>query len=115
MPPYPKSRLLRTYPSPRSARWIGVTVGLALVAAALQVPAESEAVQPEQPAAAADLPLERPDEAAAVVTARTTGKPVLITGKTTETAEYRALPSGRIEATVAAGPVRMRDEEGEWI
>lgn len=114
MPPYPKSRLLRTYPGPRSARWIGVTVGLALVAAVLQVPADSDAVVDEQPAAAADLPLERPDEASAVVTARTTGKPVLITGKTTESTEYRALPSGQIEATIAAGPVRMRDEEGEW-
>ncbi|GAA3564644.1 DNRLRE domain-containing protein [Kribbella ginsengisoli] len=114
MPPFPKSRLLRPYPGPRSARWIGVTVGLALVAAVLQVPADSEAVEAEQPAAAADLPLERPDEASAIVTARTTGKPVLITGKTTETTEYRALPSGQIEAIIAAGPVRMRDEEGEW-
>ncbi|MEU0092051.1 DNRLRE domain-containing protein [Kribbella sp. NPDC006257] len=108
-----RSRFLRPYPGRRSARWIGVTVGLALVAAVLQVPEESEAIQPEQ--IAADVPLERPDESAAVITARTTGKPVLITGRTTETTEYRALPSGAIEATVAAGPVRMHDEEGEWI
>src|SRR5687767_4439155 len=99
--PYPRSRLLGAYPGRRSARWIGVTVGLALVAAVLQNPAETVAAPTEDTTATAELPLERPDQAAAVVTARTTGKPVLITGKTTETTEYRALPSGRIEATVA--------------
>ena len=93
-------------PDPR-ARWIGAAVGLALVAGLLHEPAA--ATQP------AVMPLERAGEAAALATARTTGKPVLITSKTTDTTEYRALPSGRIEATVAGGPVRMRDANGEWI
>ncbi|MFC9691851.1 DNRLRE domain-containing protein [Kribbella sp. NPDC056951] len=112
---YPKSRFHRPYPGLKSRRWIGVTLGLALVAAVLQAPDDSAAVPAAQTDVTAELPLERDDEAAAIVTARTTGKPVLITGKTTETTEYRALPSGKIEATVAAGPIRMRDEEGEWI
>lgn len=64
---------------------------------------------------AAELPLERPDEAAALVTAKLTGKPVLIGDRTTETTEHRALPSGRIEATVAGAPVRVRDADGDWV
>ncbi len=92
------------------ARWIGAAVGLALVAGLLHEPAT--AVPVEQPVV---RPLERPDEAAALVTARTTGKPVLITGLTTGTTEYRALPSGKLEATIAGGPVRMRDARGAWI
>jgi hypothetical protein len=56
-----------------------------------------------------------PDEAAALVVARTTGKPVVITSKTTDTTEYRALPSGQVEATIAGGPVRMRSGNGSWI
>ena len=106
---------MRVYPSRRSARWIGATVGLALVASLLQLPADAGPASMEQPAATPDVPLERPDEASAAVTARMTGKPVLISSKTTETTEYRALPSGEIEATVSGGPVRMRDEDGEWI
>jgi len=94
----------------RRARWIGAAVGLALVAGLLHEPAAATPV--EQPAA---TPLERASEAAALATARTTGKPVLITSKTTETTEYRALPSGQIEATIAGGPVRMRDANGDWI
>ena len=93
-------------PDPK-ARWIGAAVGLVLVAGLLHEPAA--ATQP------AVMPVERAGEAAALATARTTGKPVLITSKTTDTTEYRALPSGRIEATVAGGPVRMRDANGEWI
>ncbi|MFK4082827.1 DNRLRE domain-containing protein [Kribbella sp. NPDC020789] len=81
------------------------------MATVLQAPAEAA---PAEQAVADEAPLERPNEAAALITARVTGKPVLITDKTTETSEFRALPSGRIEATVAAGPVRLRDEDGDW-
>ena len=76
----------------------------------LQAPDDPRPSRLNSQTTTAELPLERADEAAAVVTARMTGKPVLITGKTTETTEYRALPSGQIEATVAGGPVRMRDD-----
>ncbi|GAA1550286.1 hypothetical protein GCM10009789_00100 [Kribbella sancticallisti] len=113
---YPRSRLLSVYPGRRSARWIGAAVGLALVAGLLAQPPDAEATDTSTAEQAVpDLPLERPDEASAVITAKTTGKPVLIAGRTTETTEYRALPSGKIEATVAAGPVRMRGQSGDWV
>jgi hypothetical protein len=40
---------------------------------------------------------------------------VVITNRTTDTTEFRALPDGKIEGTIASGPVRMRDESGTWI
>ncbi|MFE9207524.1 DNRLRE domain-containing protein [Micromonospora sp. NPDC007230] len=97
----------------------GLAVGLsttlvaALLAGVVSRPAQAEppVTQAQQPAA----PLERPDEAAAVVTARMTGKRVLISGLTTETTEFWALPSGSVEAKVSAGPVRMRDDQGGWV
>jgi hypothetical protein len=98
-------RSARSVRSARSARWIVAAVGLALVAGPLHAPAV--AVPVEQSAV--------PDEAAALVVARTTGKPVVITSRTTDTTEYRALPSGQIEATIAGGPVRMRSGNGSWI
>lgn len=108
--------MLGAYPGRRSARWIGAAVGLALVAGLLAQPPDARAAADETTEQAVpEPPLERPDEASAVITARTTGKPVVIIGKTTETTEYRALPSGKIEATVAAGPVRMRGQYGAWI
>ncbi|MFJ6198271.1 hypothetical protein [Micromonospora sp. NPDC092111] len=59
--------------------------------------------------------LERPDEAAAVTTARLAGKKVRISGMTSETSEFWALPDGRVEAEIHLGPVRLRDEEsGGW-
>ncbi|QNE17775.1 DNRLRE domain-containing protein [Kribbella qitaiheensis] len=122
---YPRSRLLRVYPGPRSARWIGAAVVLALVAGLLSEPPEADAAAVQAAEAAAEraaidqavnaVPLERPDEASAAITSRTTGKPVLITSRTTDTTEYRAMPSGKIEATIAAGPVRMRGTDGDWI
>ncbi len=115
---YPRSRLLNGYPATRPVRWLSAGLGLALVAGLLSGPPEATAAEDDTSdvqQTVADQPLERADEASAVITARTTGKPVVISGKTTETTQYRALPSGRIEATVAAGPVRMRDEDGDWI
>ncbi|MET7708579.1 RHS repeat-associated core domain-containing protein [Micromonospora sp. NPDC005413] len=74
---------------------------------------------PVQRAEAAPRPksaevLERPDEIAALVTARMTGQQVRITGMTTESAEYVAHPDGQIEAKVHAGPVRMRQDD-RWV
>ncbi len=56
----------------------------------------------------------RPDEAAALVTARVTGKKVKISSLTTATAEHWALPSGQIEATVSSAPERFRGPDGAW-
>ncbi|MEU3454984.1 DNRLRE domain-containing protein [Micromonospora sp. NPDC006766] len=97
----------------------GLAVGLSatmvssLLAGVVSRPAEAKppVTQAQQLAG----PLERPDEAAAVVTARMTGKRVLISGLTTETTEFWALPSGSVEATLSTGPVRMRDDEGDWV
>ncbi|MFG3679405.1 RHS repeat-associated core domain-containing protein [Micromonospora chalcea] len=58
--------------------------------------------------------LERPDEMAALITARMTGQDVRVTGMTTESAEYIAHPNGQIKATVHAGPVRMRQNQ-KWV
>lgn len=115
--PYPRSRLLDAYPGTRSARWISAALGLALVAGLIAQPPDANAkTEIDEPAAPAipDQPLERPDERSAAITARITGKPVIIADRTTATTQYRALPSGKIEATIAAGPVRMRDQRGEW-
>jgi hypothetical protein len=104
---------------PRARRWIAnalaavlavtmadwVTAGTAVAAA----PAPEAAAPP----AAAET-LERPDEAAAVHTARLTGKKVRIGGMTSETSEFWALPDGRVEAEVHLGPTRIRDEAGGW-
>ncbi|MFI1196581.1 RHS repeat-associated core domain-containing protein [Micromonospora sp. NPDC020750] len=66
------------------------------------------------PAKAPDRVLDRPDEMAALVTARLTGQRVRITGMTTETAEYVAHPNGQVEATVHASPVRIR-RDNRWV
>lgn len=75
--------------------------------------------QPARKAEAAPRPkpaevLQRPDEMAALVTARMTGQQVRITGMTTETAEYVAHPDGHVEAKVHTGPVRMQ-QNGKWV
>ncbi|MFG1917607.1 RHS repeat-associated core domain-containing protein [Micromonospora sp. NPDC048898] len=97
-----------------------VAVGMSVVLAATM----AEWVGPEPAAAAPQAPvqrsapspqvLERPDEAAALVTARVTGKKVKITNRTSETAEHWALPSGEIEASMDSAPVRFRDSDGSW-
>lgn len=74
---------------------------------------------PRQPVEAAPPPpvdevLERPDQMAALITARMTGKQVRITGMTTESAEYVAHPNGQIESKVYAGQVRMRQDD-KWV
>ena len=53
-------------------------------------------------------------EAVAVRQARLTGRPVPIPAMTTETAEFVALPSGDVQATISAGAVRVRRGDG-WV
>lgn len=80
----------------------------------------SDNVRLAQPAVAApkpaapSTPLERKDEAAALVTARMTGRPVLITGMTTEMSEYVAQPNGSIELTTHTAPVHVRQGD-RWV
>ncbi|GAA1619279.1 RHS repeat-associated core domain-containing protein [Actinoplanes couchii] len=63
---------------------------------------------------ASEVVLERVDQTSALITARLNGKRVRITGLTSETAEYFALPSGQVEATVHGGVVRMRRGD-DWV
>ncbi|WP_240742020.1 DNRLRE domain-containing protein [Micromonospora zingiberis] len=83
---------------------------------AIAQPAQAAPAPESAPPAAptAGQPLERPDEAAAIHTARLTGQKVRVGGLTTETSEFWALPDGRIEAEVHLGPVRIRDDSGAW-
>ncbi|WP_157979667.1 DNRLRE domain-containing protein [Kribbella monticola] len=108
MSPDPRTHQLPV-PRYRSARWLSAAVCLVSIAGLL--PASAMVV--EKPALGPSG--EASTVAAALVTAKASGKPVLITSKTTETTEYRALPSGLIEAIIAAGPVRMRGANGSWI
>ncbi|WP_167402566.1 DNRLRE domain-containing protein [Micromonospora viridifaciens] len=99
-----------------------LAVGLSVVLTATMadwVAPPPAAAAPQQPSAerapAQPQVLERPDETAALVTARLTKKKVRIAGMTSETSEFWALPDGRVEAEVHLGPVRLRDEEsGGW-
>jgi hypothetical protein len=58
--------------------------------------------------------LERPDKTAAIAAAMETNQRVRITSLTSETSEFFALPSGEVEASVAAGPVRTR-RGNDWV
>ncbi|MDI6105972.1 RHS repeat-associated core domain-containing protein [Actinoplanes sp. NEAU-A12] len=88
---------------------------LALTATLLDVAKPRPAIAaPTTAQQGAEQALERPDEAAALVTARLTGKRVRISGLTSETSEFFALPEGQVEATVAAGVVRVR-RDGGWV
>ncbi|MFI6779553.1 DNRLRE domain-containing protein [Micromonospora sp. NPDC050276] len=115
----PLSRIPRLSRGPHG-RAIAVVLSVLLAATMAEwvvaEPATAALPQPvEQPAATGPEVLERPDEAAAVATARMTNKKVRITGMTSETSEFWALPDGRVEAEVHAGPVRMRDaQSGAW-
>ncbi|MFY1616319.1 RHS repeat-associated core domain-containing protein [Micromonospora sp. WMMD736] len=96
-----------------------LAAGLSLVLAATMadwVAAQpvAAAPKPAERAQAEPQVLERPDEAAALVTARLTNKKVRITGMTSETSEFWALPDGRVEAEVHLAPVRMR-RSGGWV
>ncbi|SCE72700.1 RHS repeat-associated core domain-containing protein [Micromonospora mirobrigensis] len=94
---------------------VGLSVVLAATMADQVVAPLAVAAPPAKPAPAGPQALERPDEAAALATARLTKKKVRITGMTSETSEFWALPDGRVEAEVHLGPVRLRDgKSGGW-
>jgi RHS repeat-associated protein len=92
-------------------------VAVAALAATLAMTLSDQPVRRAEAAPPKPKPagvLERPDEMAALITARMTGQDVRITGMTTESAQYVAHPNGQIEATVHAGPVRMR-QNNSWV
>lgn len=75
---------------------------------------EQAAASPAQQEQVPQEPLQRPDEAAALLTARMTGRPVTITDATTETTEFVAHPNGTVESTMHTAPVRMKVND-KWI
>lgn len=96
------------FPSSLFAYVLPVPVALAL----LGVPS-SAAVAAAQPATKS-CPPSAADEAAALITARLCGGRVSIADATTETTIAVALPSGAIEQTISAAPVRVR-QDGAWV
>jgi RHS repeat-associated protein len=99
----------------RIAAALSVVLAAGLGAAVQARPAQAAPVQgPTAPVGEPDGPLRRPDEPAALATARLSGKRVLISGRTTETTQFWALPSGAVEAEISAGPVRVRGDDGDW-
>lgn len=99
----------------RSGRFLAGAVSISLAVTLGQFVGQSAAgAAPKAPQPGAAEALERPDEAAAVITARMTGKKVKITGLTSETAEYFALPDGKVESTTHAAPVRLQ-RAGKWV
>lgn len=75
-------------------------------------PASANPASPAAEVAATPQTIERPDRKTAIAAAMETGQRVRITSLTSETSEYFALPSGAVEASVAAGPVRIRRDNG---
>jgi YD repeat-containing protein len=94
------------------SRRIASALPIALVASTVAVAASPPSIAHAASASAA-CPSSRPDEGAALITARVCGGKVQIAGATTETSEAWALPSGQIERHIAAAPVRVR-RDGAW-
>ncbi|WP_157408595.1 RHS repeat-associated core domain-containing protein [Actinoplanes sp. N902-109] len=94
----------------------GLTVALVAQSAAVVATPATAAPAPARPAAQPKAPpLEGTDEAAALSTARSSGRDVRIADRTTETTEYIAHPDGQVTATVSAAPVRTRAADGRWV
>lgn len=86
------------------------------------VPSAAGAAQPTEPAESTDsteatdeaVTLSRPDEAAALTTARLTGKRVQITGATTEFSTSIANPDGTVSFESSVEPQRAQQADGSW-
>ena len=85
----------------------------ALAAVLVLTTADAVHAEPAPSPTAAAEPAPSP-EAAAIAEAAATGKPVRIGSATTETSEFFARPDGQIEATIAAGIVRLRRGQ-DWV
>jgi hypothetical protein len=91
---------------------IGLLTALTLVFTLVLVPEEARATEPAKD----DTPvvLERGDQGAAFVLARSEGKRVEVTGARTEYSTLWANPEGTLTAESATGPIRARNAQGEW-
>jgi len=94
--------------SRRLALALPVTVTVSL----LGVPAH--AAPPVKAPKASTCPVSLPDEAAALISARLCGGNVAIDDATSQTTTAVATPSGQVQSTVYAAPVRVR-QNGKWV
>lgn len=106
----------RVHRLPRTGLGRLLASGLAVVLAGTLADAVAASAAPLQPRQAATpaTPLERADEAAALITARLTGKPVRVSGGTTETTLVTANPNGSVTVESAVLPQRARRADGSW-
>jgi RHS repeat-associated protein len=117
MPPFDQPRLRSS--RNRSRRWTGArffvagTLALALTATLADVPAAPAAAAPAPKPAAVPCPPARPDEAAALVTARVCGGEVKIAGLTNGYDEAWAQPDGQVRWEHHYRPVRVK-RNGAW-
>ncbi|MEV6927409.1 DNRLRE domain-containing protein [Dactylosporangium sp. NPDC051485] len=88
-------------------------MSLVTVAGLLVAGGPGAAVQAAPPAKAV-CPPDRPDRAAASITARMCGGKVEVSGERSETLQLWANPDGTLTAEQHGGPVRMRDGKGGW-
>ncbi|MFI5935384.1 RHS repeat-associated core domain-containing protein [Actinoplanes sp. NPDC051494] len=92
---------------------IAAVLPFTVVAGMLANPA-APAVAAPAPATTTACPPSAADEAAALISARLCGGNVAIAGATTETSTAVALPTGQVEQTISAAPVRVRRGAG-WV
>lgn len=102
---------------PPLRRWIAGSLSLVLAVTLVNTwdphPAAA-APAPRTEAKKPDVPLERPDEAAARVTARIAKRRVEVTGLRTEYAQTFANPDGTLTLEQSARPVRVAQPDGSW-
>ncbi|GAA3346863.1 hypothetical protein GCM10020358_59500 [Amorphoplanes nipponensis] len=90
-----------------------LTVGMSALAWSAPAAADSRTAPVE--GAAASKALEAPDDAGAARMAYRYQRPVLVTGRTSETSVTWAQPDGTFRSSVHAAPERMRDASGRWV
>ncbi|MEV6871634.1 phospholipase A2 [Amycolatopsis sp. NPDC051128] len=59
-------------------------------------------------------PTAEPETAAALREAKSTGTPVILPSRTTETSVTAVTPQGRLSTEITTGPARVRDGNGTW-
>lgn len=91
-----------------------IAVLTSVVAISYGVVAGPASAVPSPPSAGTTDPGTRPDEASAVSAARSSGRPVEVTGATDETTRRWANPNGTFTDEVYAAPVRTR-RDGGWV
>ncbi|WP_143162722.1 RHS repeat-associated core domain-containing protein [Couchioplanes caeruleus] len=104
--------LWRDTPAPWSRR-LALALPVTLIASVAAAPTP-QAFAAAKAAPAVQCPPSRPDESAALITARMCNGRVQIEGATSETVEAFALPSGQVEQIVSAAPVRVKQPDGKW-